>query len=175
MEIAATNQIIHNTTHYVNPPELPSNYQEVAKSTYPRYKGVRAAEALAQGEVDILEMVRQALGWPSIYSLAYKWYPLYPHRHCWKRALARCQTQKLRTATLNIKYLLLAVITEVKRSLSKAFSGRDALNRLLQSTRNTNNKERNRLADRKDSLTLPKAQDDPDKYIKGKYGHMVLR
>lgn len=133
-----TTRSINQNICFVKPPELPPNYKELVELRYRRSKGVAAAEALAQGERDILELVRQALGWNSIYSLAYKWYPLYPYRHDWKRALEKCSQQKLKTRTLNLKYLLLAVITQVKLSLMRAFSGKASLNRLLHRN-NTNN------------------------------------
>lgn len=141
--------------YFVKPPELPANYQVLAAMRYPHQRGVDAVAALAQGERDILEEVRERLQWPSILSLTYKWYPLYPYRQCWKRALEKCSGQKLRTRTLNLKYLLLAVITQVRYSLAAKFSGRTSLNRLLHPNNNSRGERSNRLLHHQ-SLLNPK-------------------
>lgn len=115
----------------VKPPVLPQKALDALQDTYSRKKGKASVLALSQGELDVLELARQSLGWPSIVSLAHKYYPVYPYRKCWKRALEKCSRQRLRTCTLNIKYLLLAVITQVQRTLDSAYSGAKSLNRLV--------------------------------------------
>lgn len=174
MKATPTSSLYQNICS-VKPPALPSNYHELVELRYRRAKGVAAANSLSQGERDILEMARQALGWGSIYSLAYKWYPLYPSRHCWQRALEKCHSKNLRTHTLNLKYLLLTVITQVQYSLKSAYSGKGALNRLLHSQSNNNNGDGNRLLHTPLLNSELRDFDDPDKFIKGRYSHMVIR
>jgi len=129
----------------VKSPTLPPNVESVLHQTYPRRAGLKSVDTLSQGELDILEAARVELGWPSVISLAHKYYPLYPHRKCWQRALEKCRLKKLRTRTLNIKYLLLAVISQVKYSLQANFSGRGSLNRLVQRSKTKGNIGDNRL------------------------------
>lgn len=175
MKHATTSSKVAHPFLSVKPPDLPSNYQELVALRYRHHQGVAAVATLAAGEIDILEQVRQSLGWRSIYSLAYKWYPLYPYRKCWKRALEKCQQErissKLRTRTLNLKYLLLAVITKVQESLRASY-GYNRLTHLLKG----NNKEGTYRLTQPYEVKRPRfAPPDPDKYIKGKYGHMVIR
>jgi len=136
---------LHENISSVKPPVLPSNYAELVAMRYRHPQGVAAVSKLAQGEIDILEMARKSLGWPSIYSLAYKWYPLYPYRKCWQRALEKCSLEriqsKLRTKTLNLKYLLLTVITKVQESLQASYGG----NRLLPAHNSSDSREGYRL------------------------------
>ena len=68
----------------------------------------KSADELSQGIRDILERVREALGWPTILSLAHKYFPLYPDRKMWLEALRR--TQRL-ARYVNIRYLLLVLLT----------------------------------------------------------------
>lgn len=130
----------------VKPPDLPSNYHDLVKLTYTRTQGRKAVSDLAQGERDVLEMARAELGWPSITSLAYKWYPVARSRKCWQRAVERCRLQKVRTRTLNLKYLLLTVLSEVNLSLLKSYSGSEALTRYLDKYRSLTTRSRYRLA-----------------------------
>lgn len=159
----------------VKPPDLPSNYDELVAMRYQHRQGEVAVSKLAQGEIDILEQARQSLGWHSIYSLAYKWYPLYPYRKCWQRALEKCSQEriqsKLRTPTLNLKYLLLAVITKVQESLRKSYSA----NRLTHLFNKNKKEANNRLTQPSEVSRNRFSPPDPDKYIKGRYGHMVKR
>lgn len=67
-----------------------------------------AADGLNQGEKDVLNQVREALSWSTVLSLAYKYYPLYPHRKWWINALRRAQRY---ARFVNIRYLLLTLRT----------------------------------------------------------------
>jgi len=66
----------------------------------------RAADELSQGEKAVLDQVREALTWPSLLSLAAKYYPLYPHRKWWLAALRRARHY---ARFVNIRYLLLTL------------------------------------------------------------------
>lgn len=125
--------------------ELSQQVKDALHAQYSRRDGHRSLDKLSQGEVDILNLAREALGWPSITSLAHKYYPLYPDRKWWKRALERCARQKVRTVTLNIVYLLHALATIKAMAVKAAFSGNGVLNRLVQSTNNKSNRDSNRL------------------------------
>jgi len=135
-------------------PVLPEKCLSALARHYSRTAGRKSASHLAQGEIDILEQCRLALGWPSILSLAIKYYALYPHRKCWNRALQRCRRAQIRTSTLNIKYLLLTVISCVRESLARSFNGSGALNRLVQPYKKEYKKGVNRLT-RYDALFSP--------------------
>jgi len=126
-------------------PSLSPQAQEALHTQYSRKEGHQSLSKLSQGETDVLHLARESLGWPTITSLAHKYYPLYPNRQWWKRALERCGHQKVRTVTLNIKYLLLALATVKAMALKAAFSGKDVLNRLVHSTNNSVLKGSNRL------------------------------
>ncbi len=115
----------------VKPPDLGPAAIEAMAAKYSRTEARHALDDLDQGVLDILETCRVALGWPTITSLAAKYYPLYPHRKCWKRALAKCKLQQIRTVTLNIRYLLLAVICQVRQSIKASTAGESVTNRLL--------------------------------------------
>ena len=132
-------------TTVVKPPILPQKALDALEAQYSRGKGKDSTLALSQGERDVLELARQKLGWPTITSLAHKYFPLYPHRKAWARALARCNRQRLRTCTLNIKYLLLTVLTEINKSLEAGYSGAKALNRLVHHESLRNDRGGNRL------------------------------
>lgn len=166
---------VNNTTGICQAPQLPASVLSAIGTSYRLSQGQAAVEALSNGERDVLEAARVALGWPSIVSLAYKYYPLYPHSSCWKRALYECSKRKIMTATLNIRYLLLAVISQVQQSLEKSYSStRQAVNRLTHPFKD-NTIEVNRLT-HPGEVKRPEAPPvDPDKYIKGKYGHLVRR
>jgi hypothetical protein len=66
----------------------------------------KSTDMLSNGEKDVLNMVRDALTWPTSLSLAYKYYPLYPHRKWWLEALRRAQKW---ARFVNIRYLLMAL------------------------------------------------------------------
>ncbi len=156
---------------------LPQSVIQKIAEKYPRGTGAESMERLAQGEFDILDSCRQALGWRTVTSLAYKYYPLYPSRQCWKRALAICMRykDKWRTRSLNIKYLLMAVIQQVAESLAGQYDKVSnairivSLNTLKGSSKDYSN-SKGVWGKR------PKApRIDPDKYIRGPRGHMVIR
>lgn len=67
-----------------------------------------AADGLSQGEKDVLDLVRQSLTWPTVLSLVYKYYPLYPHRKWWLAALQRARQY---ARFVNIRYLLMTLRT----------------------------------------------------------------
>lgn len=67
-----------------------------------------AADGLSQGEKDVLDLVRQSLTWSTVLSLAYKYYPLYPHRKWWLAALQRARQY---ARFVNIRYLLMTLRT----------------------------------------------------------------
>jgi len=95
-------------------PEILSSKEEQLLTQYkskvriPVDRMRKAADELSNGERDLLEGVREAIGWSSILSLAYKYYPLYPHRRWWKEAARR--TKKY-ARYFNIRYLLLTLRT----------------------------------------------------------------
>lgn len=128
------------TTTVLSPQALAALHDE-----YPRRAGHASVNALSQGEKDVLELAREQLGWVSITSLAHKYYPLYPTRQWWKRALERCSRQKVRTKTLNIVYLLLTLETIKTWALKAAFSGKEALNRLVHPINKSTKMDTNRL------------------------------
>ena len=119
--------------------------QEALHAQYSRTAGHKSVNALSQGEADVLNQARQQLGWVSITSLAHKYYPLYPNRQWWKRALSRCSLRKLRTKTLNIVYLLLTLETVKQYALKAAYSGKESLNRLVHNSTNNSTRDNNRL------------------------------
>jgi len=135
-------------------PVLPEKCLEALSRQYSRSEARKSQDAICQADIDILEECRQSLHWPTITSLSVKYYPLYPYRRCWKRALSKCRRASIRTATLNIKYLLLTVISCVQESLAGSFNGPGALNRLVHTTNNIYKKGTNRLA-RADALFSP--------------------
>jgi len=82
-----------------------------------------ATNSLSSGERNVLETVREALTWPTILSLSYKYYPLYPHRKWWLEALRRAQKW---ARFVNIRYLLLTLRTikrEKERDRQKTMEG----------------------------------------------------
>lgn len=134
---------------------LPQRAQEAINTRYPMKLAPPALHRLSQGEKDQLEEARQRLGWPTILSLAVKYYPLYPCHKWWQRALIRCSYHKVRTATLNISYLLLTLETIKKWGLLAAYqSTKRAVNRLTQSV---NKKETgdNRLTPTSGIINIP--------------------
>lgn len=124
---------------------LPCQAQEALRTEYTRRDGHKSLDALSQGETDVLNRAREALGWPTLTSLAHKYYKLYPDRKWWQRALERCARQTIRTTTLNIVYLLHALETVKAMAMKAAFSGKGVLNRLVHSTNSSLFKETNRL------------------------------
>jgi len=136
---------MNNTYQEYSTPVLKPQALQALQTKYTRTQGHNSLKALSQGEADVLHMAREQLGWPTITSLAYKYYPLYPNRQWWKRALERCSHHKIRTKTLNIVYLLLTLETIKGWALKAAFSGKEALNRLVHTTNSTVHKCTNRL------------------------------
>lgn len=145
----------HSSTPTLSPQAL-----EALHSQYTRTAGRQSVNALSQGEADILNMAREALGWPTITSLAYKYYPLCPNRKWWQRALERCSHHKIRTVTLNIRYLLLTIESVRTMALKAAFSGKGVLNRLVHSTNTTSLRGSNRLVPGRQNI-------NPGRYYQG--------
>jgi hypothetical protein len=118
---------------------------ELANITSIKYTG-REAEmsiaSLSQGEVDVLNQAREALGWPSIKSLAFKYYPAFPCRKWWLEALRR--TQRL-ARRVNIVYLLKCLQSIQEEWQEVAFSGKPVLNRLIHKATNKVKSNTNRL------------------------------
>jgi len=166
---------VHKNTCSVNPPVLPRKVLEALETKYRRHTAVNKLADLKQGDRDVLEEARRQLGWPSLLSLSLKYFSLYPYRHAWRRALEKCSHQKFRTATLNIKYLLQAVITQVNESLARSYSGKEVLNRLLHPKKNSIEVGSNRLVQQVEVIKPAAPQPDPDRYLNQKYAHMVLR
>lgn len=136
MPSQSTNSTLEHKFGSVKSPDLPRNYDSLVQWRYRHADGVRAVADMATGERDTLEEARRQLGWPSILSLAVKWYPICPSRTVWKRALEKCRLDRItsarHTATLNLKYLLLAVLTKAQESLKASYGA----NRLLHSSNN---------------------------------------
>lgn len=128
---------------------------------YSRKAGHNSVDKLSQGERDVLDMAREKLAWVSITSLAHKYYPLYPNRQWWKRALERCSHQNVRTKTLNIVYLLRTLETIRTWALKAAFSGKEALNRLVHSTNKSSISNVHRLVQPGGIVNTPQLDRDP--------------
>jgi len=144
-----------------NTPVLIGQALAALNAKYSRTAGHKSVEALSQGEADVLNLARQQLGWPTITSLAHKYYPLYPSRQLWKRALERCSHYKVRTKTLNIVYLLLTLQTVKTWALKAAYSGKEALNRLVHTTNTISTKSTNRLVQTAGIINI--GEEDRDK------------
>ncbi len=127
----------------VKPVDLPAHVIARISEKYERGAGRASVAKLSQGEIDILDDCRQALGWRYLTSLAHKYYPLYPERHCWKRALAICMRyrESWYTKSLNIFYLLKAVAQQVSESLERNFSGSLDAIRIVSKDTNTEGKD----------------------------------
>ena len=111
---------------------------------FSRAAGDAAVAALSQGEKDVLWPVAEILGWKSLESLAVKYFPKFPNRKWWLEAKRRTlKYSKLR----NITYFLLCLQSIEKEWRDKAFSGKEALNRLIHKANNTNISTVNRLED----------------------------
>ena len=110
-----------------NKPQLSTQVHALLQSTYPRHQAWKAVAALSQGERDVLEMARDLLGWVSITSLAYMYWPVYPDRKLWQRAVERCRRHKPKYKTHPIQYLLLTIATVKAWWHKAAFSGKEAL------------------------------------------------
>lgn len=123
--------------------QLPPRTQQALLTRYNPHQARARLKLMPQGEKDILEEARARLGWPTSLSLAMKYYPLYPCRKWWQRAMERCSRHKVRTATLNIVYLLRTIETVKQWSLTRAYhSTVETVNRL---THRYTDKEDNRL------------------------------
>ena len=134
---------------------LPQQVQALLQSTYPRRQGWKAVAALSQGERDVLEMARQTLGWVSITSLAYKYWPLYPDRKLWQRAVERCHLHKPRYKTHPIQYLLLTLATVKAWWAKAAYSGKEATNRIVHSINTHSNLEVYRIVQKGGIVNVP--------------------
>lgn len=154
---------------------LPPHVEQAIHQPYSRRDGQESVSRLAQGELDILESIRPVLGWRSVTSLATKYYPLFPERQCWKRALAICLRYRARwyTQTLSIRYLLKAVIQQVQETLQRNFSGK--LSDIQNSTSTT-------IKDTIDTIlnSNPRHQSNEEflewnrkKYLAGRLAHMI--
>lgn len=158
----------------VKPAELRPADLEAFGGKYSRTEARHALDDQPQGVVDILETCREALGWPTITSLLLKYYPLYPHRGCWRRALARCKLQEVRTRTLNIRYLLLAVITQALQALEDAADNFSLTNRLLSiSSYHLGNRSSYRLGDARGEKPANRADRTSRDWF-GKYADAIL-
>lgn len=142
-------------------PTLSCQVQEALRSQYTRKAGHQSLSKLSQGETDVLHQAREMLGWPTITSLAHKYYQLYPNRQWWKRALERCSRQKVRTVTLNIRYLLLTLETVKAMALNAAFTGKGELNRLVHCTNNSINEGIHRLVPQGGIVNAPSLDKRP--------------
>lgn len=154
--------------------QLPDNVLEALKAEYGRAAPRKALAKLSQGEIDVLEDCRRELGWPTISSLAVKYYPLYPYHKLWARALSHCRLYKVRTATLNIKYLLLAVITQVRYSLEAQHSGGPPANRLQAIKDHFKGMRSNRLAQPGRDHAPGGPRSGPDKFANQRYAHLFV-
>jgi len=135
----------------------------IAELTTRKYKIGEAKKSIAllsQGELDVLEQVRDVLGWPSIVSLAFKYYPAYPHRKWWLEALRRTLKWSHKK---NIIYLLKCLQSISAEWAKAAFSGKDALNRLIHKHKYNSSMGINRLETPTGKGT----------FIRGKYGHIL--
>lgn len=83
---------------------------------------------LSQGELDVLEQLREALQWSSIKSLAVKYYPAHPCRKHWLEALRRARNK---CDHVNIIYLLKCILSIEREWREAAFSGKPKLNRII--------------------------------------------
>lgn len=156
--------MIYHREHTI--PSLSPQAQEALHSQYSRKAGHQSLNKLSQGEADVLHQAREVLGWPTITSLAHKYYPLYPNRQWWKRALERCTLHKVRTVTLNIVYLLHTLETVKTMALKAAFSGKESLNRLVHSTNNNGTIDGYRLVPQGGIVNAPSLDKEPYTLVK---------
>jgi len=104
------------------------NTAQVVSKKYTAREANSAIASLSQGELDVLEQVRDTPGWPSIKSLAVKYYPTFPNRKWWLEAHRRVNKWARRK---NIIYFLKALQSIAAEHLEAAFNGKGALNRLI--------------------------------------------
>lgn len=156
------------------PPSVSPDLDSLVSQKYKSPEGTVAVEALSQGEKDVLEKVRQALGWPSIKSLALKYFPAYRNRKWWAEALRRTITYAekwKRRRIINIRYIMkvLASMAEQK-ALEAAYSAANRLSplRSILDIPVTNREGTNRLSRRERAKLHGSAR-----YLGGKYGHIV--
>jgi len=122
---------------------------EITSKKYSLKEAAIAIASLSQGEVDVLVQIKDALGWPSIKSLAVKYYPAFPNRKWWLEALRRVNKWARHK---NIIYFLKSLQSIAQEHLQAAFSGKAALNRLIHSTNKENTKDINRLESTNEKL-----------------------
>lgn len=115
---------------------------ELITKKYTPGEANNAIASLSQGELDVLKQVRDTLGWPSIKSLAVKYYPAYPNRKWWLEASRRVNKWARKK---NITYFLKCLQSIATEHLEAAFSGKGALNRLIHKVTNSSKTTINRL------------------------------
>lgn len=118
------------------------NVAELTGKKYRIEDGKKSIALLSQGERDVLEQVRATLGWPSIVSLAFKYYPAYHHRKWWLEALRRTLKWSHKK---NIQYILKCLQSINDEWAEAAFNGKAALNRLIHHSKDDNTMGTNRL------------------------------
>ena len=119
-----------------------SSIEQLIKQKYDLLANQEKIDSLSQGELDVLEQVRDTLGWPSIKSLAIKYYPAFPNRKWWLEAQRRVNKWAHKK---NILYFLKCLQSIAAERLEAAFNGRAALNRLIRKANSTNISIVNRL------------------------------
>jgi len=132
---------------------------------FSRKTGDAAVAALSQGETDVLEQVAEILGWRSLESLAVKYFPKFPNRKWWLEARRRVLKY---SRTRSITYFLLCLQTIQQEWRKAAFSGKEALNRLVHKANSKGTEGINRLVHEANKET-----NKPDRYIMLKYPHLV--
>lgn len=141
---------------------------------YTKPEAVAALAELSQGEKDILEQVRQALGWPSIKSLAVKYFPSFRNRKWWAEALRRTlhyAAKWKRRRIINIRYILRALGSIAAEKAERAKAELSASNRLtatgiFERCSSYRYGETNRLTTRSKLRGAAR-------YLGGKYGHLI--
>lgn len=147
-------------------PDLRDLVEQAAHGIFfSRKAGDAAVAALSQGETDALGQVAEVLGWGSLESLAVKYFPKFPNRKWWLEATRRVLRY---SRSRNIRYFLLCLQSIQQEWRKAAFSGKEALNRLVQHTTNGCNRGTNRLVHQANENG-----NKPDKYIMLKYPDLV--
>lgn len=135
---------------------------------YDKGQSALAMEQLSQGEREVLEKVREALGWPSIKSLAVKYFPAYRNRKWWAEALRRTlhyAAKWNRRRLINIRYIMRTLASIAQAALQ-------APNRLSPSTTEESNPVSNRWDNRLSRKARAKLR-GAARYMGGRYGHIV--
>jgi hypothetical protein len=129
--------------------ELVDQYKH--KVFFSRKDGDAAVASLSQGERDVLEQVAEVLGWRSLESLAVKYFPKFPNRKWWLEATRRVLKY---SRSRNIVYFLLCLQSIEREALTLAFSGKQALNRLVYKANSKVVRSTNRLESMNESKTF---------------------